>query len=184
MTPEQFPIKMFNVELLLSSNQVDGSQGKTPRDKEQMDKLQRRVKQSKRNLTKALEGFSNRVTSYKMNYPTDDKMEVISTKINDAHSVLKAQDTVYVRHIKLEDDFQNLWNDMEQSEDELDRSISESMNYEKKFLEMSRNNAVVLERCKTLINSLTQSAPVTKFNDLDRKMTNWTKIQKHTNLFI
>ena len=86
-TPEQFPIKMFNVELLLSPNQVDGSQGKTPRDKEQMDNLQRRVKQSKRNLTKAIEGFTNRVTSYKMNYPTDDKAEVISTKINDAHSV-------------------------------------------------------------------------------------------------
>ena len=119
---------MFNVELLLSPNQVDGSQGKTPRDKEQMDKLQRRVKQSKRNLTKAIEGFTNRVTSYKMNYPTDDKVEVISAKINDAHSVLKAQDTVYVRYIKLEDEvqnYQNSLNDMEQSEDELDRSISE-----------------------------------------------------------
>ena len=121
---------MFNVELLLSPNQVDGSQGKTPRDKEQMDKLQRRVKQSKRNLTKALEGFSNRVTSYKMNYPTDDKVEVISTKINDAHSVLKAQDTVYVRYIKLEDEvekFKNSLIDMEQSEDELETIIYRSI---------------------------------------------------------
>ena len=41
------------------------------------------------------------------------------------------------------------------------------MNYKEKFLEMSRNNAVVLERCKILINSLTQPAPVTKFNHLD-----------------
>merc|ERR1712030_185799 len=59
----------------------------------------------------------------------------------------------------------------EQSEDELEtkicRSISELMNYEKKFLEMSRNNEVVLERCKALSKSLTQPAPVTKFNHLD-----------------
>ena len=113
-TPEQFPIKMFNVELLLSPNQ-GGTQGETPREKEQMEqmkKLQRRVKQSKRNLTKAMEGFINRVNSYKMNYPTDDKVEVISTKINDAHSVLKAQDTVYVRYIKLEDEVQKLQNSL------------------------------------------------------------------------
>ena len=31
-TPEQFPIKMFNVELLLSSNQ-GGTRGETPREK-------------------------------------------------------------------------------------------------------------------------------------------------------
>ena len=67
-TPEQFPTKTTYVELLLSSNQsrfvqhnkqckseMDGSQGGTPREKEKMEKLQRRVKQSKRNLTKAIE---------------------------------------------------------------------------------------------------------------------------------
>merc|ERR1712208_70103 len=47
------------------------------------------------------------------------------------------------------------------------RNRSGFMHYEKKFLEMSRNNEVVLERCKTLIKSATQPAPVTKFNHLD-----------------
>ena len=64
------------VELLLSSKQsqckaeMKGSQGVKPREKEEMEQLQRRVKQSKRNLTKAIEGFMNRVTSYEKKYPS------------------------------------------------------------------------------------------------------------------
>ena len=65
-TPEQFPIKMFNVELLLSSNQVEGSQGKIPRDKEQMgvtqqfQQFQKRIKQMKRTILNKIEKFEHR----------------------------------------------------------------------------------------------------------------------------
>ena len=194
-TPEQFPIKMFNVELLLSSNQaqckseVDGSQGGKPSKKEKMEQLQRRVKQSKRNITKAIEGFMNRVTSY-MKYPTDDKVE-IPTKIDDANGILKAQENVKDRYKKLEDEvekFQIFLEDYwEQSEDEIEtmicRSISELMKYENKVTEMSRDNEVVLERCKALIKSLTQPAPVTKFNHLDSTQK-LGKMTKHANLII
>ena len=176
------------VELLLSSNQsqckaeMEGSQGGKPREKEEMEQLQRRVKQSKRNMTKAIEGFMNRVTSYKMKYPTDDKVE-IPTKIDDANGILKAQENVKDRYKKLEDEvekFQNLLDDIwEQSEDELEtiicRSISELMKYQKKFIEMSRNNEVVLERCNALIKSVTQPAHVTKFNQLDSTQKNWER---------
>ena len=155
------------VELLLSSNQsqckaeMEGSQGGKPREKEEMEQLQRRVKQSKRNITKAIEGFMNRVTSY-MKYPTDDKVE-IPTKIDDANGILKAQENVKDRYKKLEDEvekFQIFLEDYwEQSEDEIEtmicRSISELMKYENKVTEMSRDNEVVLERCKALIKSLT-----------------------------
>ena len=143
--------------LLVSSQSQCGSemaesQGDTQREKEEMERLQRRVKQSKRNLTKAIEGFMNRVTYYKIKYPTDDKVEIISTKIDDAHDILKAQENVKDRYIKLEDEvekFQNLLSDIwEQSEDELEtalcRHTSEFLHYEKNFLEMSRNHEVIL----------------------------------------
>merc|ERR1711888_67250 len=116
----------------------------------------------------------NRVTSYKMKYPTDDKVE-IPTKINDANGILKAQENVKDRYKKLEDEvekFQKILEDYwEESEDEIEtmicRSISELMKYENKVTEMSRDNGVVLERYHDLIKSLTQPAPVTKFNHLD-----------------
>ena len=44
------------------------------------------------------------------------------------------------------------------------------MKYDNKITEISRENEAVLERCYDLINlikSLTQPAPVTKFNHLD-----------------
>ena len=76
-TPEQFPNKMFNVELFLTSNQaqcnfttpqkqseVDGSQGS---EKDKMEQIQRRVKQSKRNITKAIEKFISNIEHYEKN---------------------------------------------------------------------------------------------------------------------
>ena len=67
-TTEQFPNKMFNVELLLTSNQaqckpeVDGSQ-RSKKDK--MEQLRRVIKQSKRNITKAIEKFISNIEQYK-----------------------------------------------------------------------------------------------------------------------
>ena len=159
-TTEQFP-KMFNVELLLTSNQaqckpeMDGSQRS---EKDKMEQFQQRVKQMKRKITKDLEKFSRNIEQYEKKYPGDYEMDQTgSVMINNAKSILKEQQNIKDRYRKLENEvekFQNLLSDIwEQSEDELEtiicRNRSEFMHYEKKFLEMSRNNEVVLERYNT-----------------------------------
>ena len=114
-TPEQFPNKMFNVELFLTSNQaqcnfttpqkqseVDGSQGS---EKDKMEQIQRRVKQSKRNITKAIEKFISNIEHYEEKYPRDDEMDQTgSAQINHATGILKAQENIKDRYTKLEDE--------------------------------------------------------------------------------
>ena len=49
------------------------SQGELPRKKEEVGRLQRRIRTFKGNLTTAITGFVNRITHYKNKYPTDDE---------------------------------------------------------------------------------------------------------------
>ena len=167
--------------LLVSSqsqcrSEMAENQGDTPREKEEMERLQHRVKQSKRNLTKAIEGFVSKITYYKTKFPTDDKVEIISTKIDCARDILKAQERATDRYIKLEnalDELRNLLSDTwEQNEDELETALckhtSEFLKYEKDFLEMNRKNDATVERCKALLiksalvnQSQSGTAPVT-----------------------
>ena len=50
-------------------------QGEIPRKKEEVGRLQRRVRTFKGNLTAAIASFVSRITHYKTKYPTDDKVE-------------------------------------------------------------------------------------------------------------
>ena len=51
-------------------------QGDLPRKKEEVGRLQRRVRTFKGNLTTAITSFINRINHYKNKYPTDDKTEI------------------------------------------------------------------------------------------------------------
>ena len=68
------------------------SQGELPRKKEEVGRLQRRIRTFKGNLTTAITGFVNRITHYKNKYPTDDKTEIPSIKIDYARDILGSQD--------------------------------------------------------------------------------------------
>ena len=103
-------------------------------------------------------------------------MEKSSTQIDYARDILRAQDQVTDRYIKLENSLDELTillsDTWEQNDDELENALckhtSELLHYEKNFLEMSRNHEVILERCKALlIKSVPQLTPVTKFDNLD-----------------
>ena len=76
--------------LALSSNGSNGNtielsehgQGEMPRKKEEVGRLQRRVRTFKGNLTTSIASFVSRITHYKNKYPTDDELEISSTKID------------------------------------------------------------------------------------------------------
>ena len=75
-----------------------------------MGRLQRTVRTFKGNLTTAIAVFVSRITYYKTKYPTDDEVEMISTKIDYARDILKAQDRATDRYIKLENSLDKLRN--------------------------------------------------------------------------
>ena len=85
------------VESLLGSSQsqyrseMAEIQGDIPRKKEEVGRLQCRVKTFKGNLTSAITSFVSRVTYYENKYLTDNEVEQISTKIDYAQDILKAQ---------------------------------------------------------------------------------------------
>ena len=86
------------IESLLGSSQSQcraemiETQRDTPRKKEEVGRLQRRVRTFKGNLTFAITSFVSRINYYKNKYPKDDEVELISTKIDYAQDILKAQD--------------------------------------------------------------------------------------------
>ena len=104
--------------LALSSNGSNGNtielselgQGEIPRKKEEVGRLQRRVRTFKGNLTTAIASFVSRITHYKNKYPTDDEVEIPSTKIDYARDILKAQDRATDRYVKLENSLDELTN--------------------------------------------------------------------------
>ena len=105
--------------LLVSSqsqcrSEMAESQGDTPRKKEEVGRLQRRVRTFKGNLTFAIISLMSRITYYKNKYPKDDEVELISINIDYARDILKAQDRATDRYIKLEnslDELRNLLSD-------------------------------------------------------------------------
>ena len=129
--------------LLVSSqsqcrSEMAESQGDTPRKKEEVGRLQRRVRTFKGNLTFAITSFVSRINYYENKYPRDDEVEQISTKIDYAQDILKAQERATDRYIKLEnalDELRNLLSDTwDQNEDELETALckhtSEILKYE------------------------------------------------------
>ena len=96
------------IELLLGSSQSQcraemiETQGDTPRKKEEVGRLQRRVRTFKGNLTVAITSFISSIEYYEKKYPRDDKVEPISTKIDYAQDKLKAQERAVDRYVKLE----------------------------------------------------------------------------------
>ena len=174
------------IESLLGSSQSQcraemiESQGDTPRKKEEVGRLQCRVRTFKGNLTHAITGFVSRITYYESKYPKDDEVEQISTKIDYAQDILKAQERALDRYIKLEnalDELKNLLSDTwDQNEDELENALSkhtsEFMKYEKDFMEMNRKNDETVERCKAL---LIRSALVNQPQPENAPVTNETR---------
>ena len=70
----------------------DNGQGLLPRKKEEVGRLQRRVRTFKGNLTQSISSFINRITYYKTKYPTDDETEISSVKLDYARDVLCSLD--------------------------------------------------------------------------------------------
>ena len=122
------------IESLLGSSQSQcraemmEAQGDTPRKKDEVGRLQRRVRTFKGNLTFAITSFISRITYYENKYPRDDEVEPISTKIDYAQDILKAQERAMDRYDKLEnalDELKNLLSDTwDGSEDELETALS------------------------------------------------------------
>ena len=83
-------------------SESDNGQGLLPRKKEEVGRLQRRVRTFKGNLTTAITSFINRINYYKNKYPTDDETEIPSVKIDYARDILTSQDRATDRYIKLE----------------------------------------------------------------------------------
>ena len=119
--------------LLVSSqsqcrSEMAESQGDTPRKKEEVGRLQRRVRTFKGNLTVAITSFISSIKYYENKYPRDDEVEQISTKIDYAQDIFKAQERATDRYIKLEnalDELKNLLSDTwDQNEDELENALS------------------------------------------------------------
>ena len=106
----------------------DNGQGLLPRKKEEVGRLQRRVRTFKGNLTTSITSFINRITYYKNKYPTDDETEIPSVKINYAKDILSSQDRATDRYIKLENALEELrflvsdtWED---EEEELETALA------------------------------------------------------------
>ena len=74
----QSEISFYNKKIKLSASET--GQGDLPRKKEEVGRLQRRVRTFKGNLTTAITSFVNRITHYKNKYPTDDEMEIPSIR--------------------------------------------------------------------------------------------------------
>ena len=92
-----------------------------PRKKEEVGRLQRRIRTFKGNLTFSKASFVSRITYYKNKYPTDDESEKSSTQIDYARDILKAQERVTDRYIKLEnnlDELRNLLSDTWENDEE------------------------------------------------------------------
>ena len=70
----------------------DNGQGSQPRKKEEVGRLQRRVRTFKGNLTQSISSFINRITYYKTKYPTDDETEISFVKIDYAKDILSSLD--------------------------------------------------------------------------------------------
>ena len=70
----------------------DNGQGSQPRKKEEVGRLQRRVRTFKGNLTQSISSFINRITNYKTKYPTDDETEISFVKIDYAKDILSSLD--------------------------------------------------------------------------------------------
>ena len=88
------------IESLLSSCQSQcraemlarESQGDIPRKKDDVGRLQRRVRTFKGSLTSAITNFNGHVEHYKRKYPTDDEEGPVGPdKIDCANSVLKSE---------------------------------------------------------------------------------------------
>ena len=88
----------------------EASQGELPRKKEEVGRLQRRIRTFKGNLTTAITSFVNRITHYKNKYPTDDESEIPSIKIDYARDILSSQDRATDRYVKLENALDELRN--------------------------------------------------------------------------
>ena len=137
----------------------DNGQGLLPRKKEEVGRLQRRVRTFKGNLTTAITSFINRINYYKNKYPTDDETEIPSVKIDYARDILTSQDRATDRYIKLEnslDELRNLVSDTwEDEEEELETALakltSEFLPYETNYLKMNRDHDDIVERCKALL---------------------------------
>ena len=136
------------------------SQGDIPRKKDEVGRLQRRVRTFKGSLTSAITSFISNIEHYEKKYPRDDEEGSDGpAKIDYATSILKSVDRATDRYVKLEnalDELKDLMNDTwEGTEDELDAAISKHIEgfqkYEKDYVEMTRKNDATIERCKSLL---------------------------------
>ena len=132
----------------------DNGQGLLPRKREEVGRLQRRVRTFKGNLTQRIS--INRITYYKTKYPTDDETEISSVKIDYAKDILSSLDHATDRYTKLENALEELrflvsdtWEDEENElETALEKLASEFLPYETNYLKMCRDHNDTVERCK------------------------------------
>ena len=137
----------------------DNGQGTQPRKKEEVGRLQRRVRDSKETLTQNISSFINSITYYKAKYPTDDDTEISSVKIDYAKDILDSLDRAHDQYTKLERDMEELevlwvdnWEDEEDKlEEALEKIYSDHVTYETKYLKMTRDHDDTIKRCKSVL---------------------------------
>ena len=141
------------IESLLGSSQSQSEmlepQGNTPRKKDEVKRLQLRIRTFKGSLTTEIKKFISFIEHYEKKYPQDNEVDLIgTTKIDYANGILKSFDRVTERYIQLEnalDELRILMSDTwEGTEDELDATISKHnegfQKYEKDYVEITRKN--------------------------------------------
>ena len=167
------------IESLLGSSQSLEPQGDTLRKKDEVKRLQLRIRIFKGSLTTEIKKFVSFIEHYEKKYPQDDEVDLIgTTKIDYANGILKSFDRVTERYVQLEnalDELRILMSDTwEGTEDELDAAISKHnegfQKYEKDYIEMTRKNDTTVERCKDILikssqaQSISEAAPSTNEN--------------------
>ena len=155
------------------------NEGNTPRKKDEVKRLQLRIRTFKGSLTTEIKKFVSFIEHYEKKYPQDDEVDLIgTTKINYANGILKSFDRVTEWYIQLEnalDELRILMSDTwEGTEDQLDAAISKHnegfQKYEKDYVEMTRKNDKTIERCKDILikssraQSISEAAPSTNEN--------------------
>ena len=97
------------IESLLGSSQSQSRsemlepQRETQRKKDEVKRLQLRIRIFKGNLTTEIKKFVSFIEHYEKKYPQDDEVDLIgTTKINYANGILKSFDRVTERYIQLE----------------------------------------------------------------------------------
>ena len=136
------------------------SQGDNLRKRDDVGRLQYRVRTFKEDLTSAITKFNGHVEHYEDTYLMDDEEGPAGPdKIDCANSVMKFVDRATDWYSRLEnalDELKDIMSDTwEGNEEEFDAAILKHnegfQKYEEDYVNMTRKNEIIIEKCKSLL---------------------------------